>query len=112
MGRINRSFAVTTLSLDDASAAAQVFSDTRAGTAAAEEPLQLRSRGVTLLTTTRTPGNDVELVHGWLFTKGLIRDASDVATARYCAGAVDTGGRNTYNLMDVDIAARLPLSLR
>ncbi|EEI16068.1 formate dehydrogenase accessory sulfurtransferase FdhD [Corynebacterium lipophiloflavum] len=107
MGRINRSFAVTTLSLDDASGAAQVFSDTRAGTAAAEEPLQLRSRGVTLLTTTRTPGNDVELVHGWLFTEGLINNASDVATARYCAGAVDTGGRNTYNLMDVDIAAPL-----
>ncbi|QPK83547.1 formate dehydrogenase accessory sulfurtransferase FdhD [Corynebacterium qintianiae] len=77
--------------------------DTRAGTTPTEEPLEIRSGGASLLTTTRTPGNDIELAHGWLYTEGLISSAADVGSARYCAGAVDTGGRNTYNLMDVHL---------
>lgn len=99
MGRGNRRFAVTTVSWQDGTTSR----DTRAGEVPAEEPLELRTGGTSLLTTTRTPGADVELAHGWLFTEGLITSASDVGTARYCAGAVDTGGRNTYNLMDLQL---------
>lgn len=97
MSRNNIRFAVTTVTRSGDAFTA----DTRAGTVPAEEPLEVRWGGQSLLTTTRTPGNDIELVHGWLFTEGLITSAAQVATMRYCAGAVDTGGRNTYNLMDV-----------
>ncbi len=53
--------------------------------------------------TMRTPGNDVELVHGFLHAEGVITAAADVSTARYCDG-VDEQGRNTYNVIDVELA--------
>lgn len=70
---------------------------------AAEEPLELRVGGTALAVTMRTPGHDVELAHGFLLTEGVISEASDVSTARYCDG-VDDEGRNTYNVLDVTLA--------
>jgi FdhD protein len=71
---------------------------------AGEEPLELRVAGRQLTLTMRTPGNDVELAHGYLFAEGVIAAASDVRTIRYCDG-VDQAGRNTYNVLDVTLAA-------
>jgi FdhD protein len=51
----------------------------------------------------RTPGDDVELAHGFLLTEGVIGNREDVATARYCAGATTDDG-NTYNVLDVALA--------
>lgn len=68
---------------------------------AAEEPLQIRVDGTDFLTTMRTPGNDFELVHGLLHAEGIISRASDIATIRYCGGAVGNDGLNTYNTLDV-----------
>ncbi|MFI7674223.1 formate dehydrogenase accessory sulfurtransferase FdhD [Actinophytocola sp. NPDC049390] len=70
---------------------------------AAEEPLELRVNGTALAVTMRTPGHDVELAHGFLLTEGVIGDARDISTARYCDG-VDDQGRNTYNVLDVALA--------
>ena len=70
---------------------------------AGEEPLELRVDGKALSVTMRTPGNDVELAHGFLLTEGVIGDAEDVRGARYCA-SVDDYGRNTYNVLDVTLA--------
>src|SRR6185436_17499314 len=70
---------------------------------AVEEPLELRVDGRALSVTMRTPGNDVELAHGFLLTEGVIGDPADVATARYC-DSVDDSGRNTYNVLDVALA--------
>src|ERR687884_2022430 len=50
----------------------------------------------------RTPGDDFDLVHGFLATEAVIRSADDVAGLRYC-NAVDEDGRNTYNVVDVDL---------
>ena len=71
---------------------------------AAEEPLELRVGGKALAVTMRTPGHDVELAHGFLLTEGVIGAPADVSTARYCDG-VDDEGRNTYNVLDVALAA-------
>src|SRR6185312_7873188 len=49
-------------------------------TVAGEEPLELRVGGHRLTLTMRTPGHDVELVHGYLFAEGVIAVASDVRT--------------------------------
>ena len=46
---------------------------------AVEEPLQIRAGDRDLAVTMRTPGNDVELAAGFLFTEGLIRGAGDLA---------------------------------
>ena len=73
-------------------------------TLAGEEPLELRVGGQRLTLTMRTPGQDVELAHGYLFAEGVIAAASDVRTVRYCDG-VDEQGRNTYNVLDVTLAA-------
>ncbi len=89
--------------------------DTDAGTAtprpdqlSVEEPLEIRIHGEPLTVTMRTPGHDIELVHGFLFSEGLVRSAGDISLARYCAGSVllgDTGvPQNTYNVVDVTLA--------
>jgi FdhD protein len=55
---------------------------------AIEEPLEIRietSDGpVPLAVTMRTPGDDLELTAGFLFSEGVIRSAADVATLRHC----------------------------
>lgn len=72
-------------------------------TLAAEEPLELRVDGKALSVTMRTPGHDVELAHGFLLTEGVLGRADDVRAARYC-DSVDEAGRNTYNVLDVELA--------
>jgi FdhD protein len=75
----------------------------RADTVAAEEPLEIRIDGEPWTVTMRTPGDDIDLVHGFLVSEGVIRHFEDVRTARYCAGAV-AGEANTYNVVDVALA--------
>jgi FdhD protein len=76
---------------------------TRPDTVAAEEPLEIRLAGAPLAVTMRTPGDDFDLVHGFLATEAVIGSADDIAGLRYC-NSVDEDGRNTYNVVDVDLA--------
>jgi FdhD protein len=71
---------------------------------AVEEPLELRVNGAPLTVTMRTPGHDVELAHGFLLSEGAIVRREDVRIARYC-DSVDDEGRNTYNVLDLALAA-------
>jgi FdhD protein len=71
---------------------------------AVEEPLEVRVNGERLMVTMRTPGDDIDLVHGLLHSEGVIADVEDVMLARYCAGA-GPDGLNTYNVLDVSVAA-------
>src|SRR5262245_26916353 len=75
----------------------------RPDTLVVEEPLEIRVGGAPLAVTMRTPGDDVDLVHGFLLTEGVIRVAGDVTAARYCAGT-GPNGENTYNVLDVTLA--------
>ncbi|SFB26773.1 FdhD protein [Amycolatopsis marina] len=79
----------------------------RPDTLAVEEPMELRVGGSALAVTMRTPGSDVELAHGFLLSEGVIGCREDVRVARYCDG-VDDSGRNTYNVLDVALAAHVP----
>lgn len=78
-------------------------------TLSVEEPLELRVGGTPLTVTMRTPGHDIELVHGFLHGEGIVSSADDIAMARYCEGAVTSGesgfDENTYNVIDVTLAA-------
>jgi FdhD protein len=75
----------------------------RPDTVASEEPLEIRLDGTPLAVTMRTPGDDFDLVHGFLTTEGVISSAADIAGLRYC-NSTDDEGRNTYNVVDVDLA--------
>jgi FdhD protein len=50
-----------------------------------EEPLEVRFEGRCLLVTMRTPGDDLDLVRGLLYTEDLVRSPSDVAAVAHCA---------------------------
>ncbi|EFV12602.1 formate dehydrogenase accessory sulfurtransferase FdhD [Segniliparus rugosus] len=71
---------------------------------AVEEPLEIRLGGEALTLTMRTPGEDVDLVHGFLHAEGIVRHRDDVLSARYCAGTDPETGLQTYNVMDVALS--------
>lgn len=64
----------------------------RADTLVVEEPLQIRvaertagAEPSTLTVTMRTPGDDFDLVAGWLVAEGAVSKAADIARMRFCA---------------------------
>ncbi|MFQ6327353.1 formate dehydrogenase accessory sulfurtransferase FdhD [Nocardia sp. CWNU-33] len=81
---------------------------TRPDTLAVEEPLEIRLDGEQLTVTMRTPGSDIDLVHGFLLGEGIIGATDDVVSARYCAGT-DENGHNTYNVLDVHLRTPVPV---
>ncbi|MFC4126427.1 formate dehydrogenase accessory sulfurtransferase FdhD [Nocardia rhizosphaerae] len=83
----------------------------RPDTLAVEEPLEIRVDGQSLTVTMRTPGNDIDLVHGFLFGENIIGSAQDLVSARYCAGT-DADGHNTYNVLDIRLRTPVPLHTR
>ncbi|MGD0603672.1 MAG: formate dehydrogenase accessory sulfurtransferase FdhD [Streptosporangiaceae bacterium] len=56
----------------------------RADLLAVEEPLEIRVNGEPLTVTMRTPGDDIDLAAGFLFTEGLLRRLQDVHEIRMC----------------------------
>ncbi|MDL9936693.1 formate dehydrogenase accessory sulfurtransferase FdhD [Gordonia sp. ABSL1-1] len=85
----------------------------RADVLAVEEPLEIRVGGQRLAVTMRTPGNDFELVAGFLVAEGIISARDQLLASRYCAGATTTSdtliaGANTYNVVDTTLAAGVP----
>ncbi len=58
--------------------------DYRADLLAVEEPLEIRVDGEPLTVTMRTPGDDIDLTAGFLFTEGLLTGLGDVHEIRMC----------------------------
>ncbi|WP_026118307.1 formate dehydrogenase accessory sulfurtransferase FdhD [Nocardiopsis salina] len=81
--------------------------DERPDTLVVEEPLEIRLDGSPLTVTMRTPGHDFDMAAGFLVSEGVITATEDVLATRYCAGA-DEDGRNTFNVVDVTLAAHVP----
>jgi len=67
----------------------------------AEEPLEIRIGGKSLIVTMRTPGDDLDLVAGLLFTEGVITSLDDVASL---AHAGESAGRDRDNVVEVTAA--------
>ncbi|MFH8366880.1 formate dehydrogenase accessory sulfurtransferase FdhD [Streptomyces sp. NPDC018031] len=89
----------------------------RPDTLVAEEPLEIRLNGKPLAITMRTPGDDFALAAGFLVSEGVLGRAEELASIVYCAGATAGdagpdgagGGGNTYNVVDVRLAAGVPV---
>lgn len=75
----------------------------RVDTLAVEEPLEVRHGAQVLTVTMRTPGDDVDLVGGWLVAEGVVRRASDLPAVSFCPG-LDDEGHQTYNVVEVRLA--------
>jgi FdhD protein len=75
---------------------------------AVEEPLEIRLGGISLTVTMRTPGEDEELVAGFLFSEGVITSADDLdVIARYRGPDGDPDDGNAMNVLlkgDVRVA--------
>ena len=70
-----------------------------------EEPLEIRIGGHAISVTMRTPGDDFDLVAGFLVGEGAVHRTDQIAAMRFCAGD-DSNGEdpNTYNIIDVTIS--------
>ena len=82
----------------------------RADLLAAEEPLEIRVNGTPLTVTMRTPGDDIDLAAGFLFTEGLLPRLDDVHEIRMCdenvAAVTLKPGRTLAGGLDPKTAAR------
>jgi FdhD protein len=81
-----------------------------------EEPLEIRlatqgdTHSIPLATVMRTPGADVELAAGFLFSEGIIRERRDIATIRYCLDA-DRDEEARFNTLIVTLRSALEINL-
>lgn len=70
-----------------------------------EEPLEIRVGDAALSVTMRTPGHDLELATGFLFTEGLIRGRNQIASVQHEPDEKQNGA----NRVRVDISAGVTL---
>lgn len=69
---------------------------------AGEEPLEIRFGHTSFTTSMRTPGDDFDLVAGFLAAEGIIFRPEHLLALRYCAGT-DEDGNQTYNVIEVQL---------
>lgn len=74
---------------------------------AAEEPLEIRIGGSSFAVTMRTPGDDFDLVAGFLVSEGIIRNQSELVSLRFCAGEKD--GTQTFNVVEAQLRPDVPM---
>lgn len=105
MGRINRTVRTTKIRRNPDGS---FESDTRADSIATEEALEVRWNKEVVTTMMRTPGHDLELIHGFLHSEGIITSPRDILRASYCGGSTLPDGGNAYNAVNLTPAAHLP----
>ncbi len=84
----------------------QTLAGMRADRVAVEAPLEIRLGGKAATVLMRTPGDDEELVRGFLFTEGMISQASDVVALRRPEGL---SGDEHGNVIAVELSPSLNL---
>ena len=78
---------------------------------AGEEPLEIRVGGRQVAVTMRTPGDDFDLVAGFLLSEGAVRGREQITRMRYCTDnrhGDDGHEHDPYNIVEVDLAADVP----
>ncbi|WP_313810820.1 formate dehydrogenase accessory sulfurtransferase FdhD [Glutamicibacter sp.] len=69
---------------------------------AGEEPLEIRFGHTSFTTSMRTPGDDFDLVAGFLLAEGIVSKPEHLVAMRYCMGT-DEQGNQTYNVIEVQL---------
>lgn len=79
-----------------------------------EEPLEIRVGGEPLTVTMRTPGNDLELAAGFLFTEGLIQRREQILSLAAVEQGVESTARGNVveALLDPEISLELERTRR
>lgn len=71
---------------------------------AVEEPLEIRLGHESFSVTMRTPGDDFDLVAGFLLAEAIIFEPEQLISLRFCAGE-DENGRQTFNVVEAQLRA-------
>jgi FdhD protein len=74
---------------------------------AAEEPLEIRVDGVPVSVTMRTPGDDLDLAVGFLFTEGIVRSREEIRHVAYGRGPEGEASGNIVEVTRSESAAPL-----
>ncbi len=80
----------------------------RADVLAGEEPLEIRLHGAPFTVTMRTPGDDFDLVAGFLVSEAVVAGRDQIARMDYRSG-IGASGERDYNVVDVHLAAGVGL---
>src|SRR5437773_9307428 len=79
---------------------------------AVEEPLELRVNHEPITVLMRTPGDDFDLVTGFLFTEGVVHASKDISAMRYVSNGHKTDERNIVDATVADHVKVDPARLR
>lgn len=82
----------------------------REETLAVEEPLEIRLGHESFSVTMRTPGDDFDLVAGFLLSEGIVFEPEQLISLRFCAGE-DENGRQTFNVVEAQLRPDVALPL-
>jgi len=108
MARMTQRRKVHRYLLDGSEAAMEFPVRLREDVLAAEEPLEIRFGSMSFAVTMRTPGDDFDLVAGFLVSEGIISSQEDLVSLRFCAGE-DEAGRQTFNVVEAQFRPGLVL---
>ncbi|MEE2829910.1 MAG: formate dehydrogenase accessory sulfurtransferase FdhD [Myxococcota bacterium] len=64
-----------------------------------EEPLEIRLDTTPVAVVMRTPGHDMELAVGFLFTEGILQDPDQVLSVAYCKDTTDEAAGNIVRVL-------------
>jgi FdhD protein len=100
---------ITRIRLPESAATGATATD-RADLLAAEEPLGIRIDGQAVSLTMRTPGDDLDLAAGFLFTEGIVSGGADIAEIKICDGTAcgHAGHDGAGNIADIRLSASTP----
>ena len=108
MGRVTQRRKVHKYVLDGSPNAIEFPVRYREDVLAVEEPLEIRLGSLSFSVTMRTPGDDFDLVAGFLVSEGVIWSAEQLVSLRFCAGE-DEDGVQTFNVVEAQLRPDVPL---
>lgn len=85
------------ISIRRESAAARHQQDCFEDHLAVEEPLEIRIHDEPVAVTMRTPGDDLALTAGFLYTEGILHGVREIGSLRYCDKTDDPHHKNVVN---------------
>ncbi|SDS92564.1 FdhD protein [Pseudarthrobacter equi] len=102
MGRVTQRRKVHKYVLDGSPKALEFPVRYREDVLAVEEPLEIRLGSLSYSVTMRTPGDDFDLVAGFLVSEGVIWTPDQLVSLRFCAGE-DENGVQTFNVVEAQL---------